>query len=173
MASTKRTSPAKSKAPRSLAATKAPRATRKAPPTVAAKATKPGKVASSGAPMIPKSSPAAVTRLERVTEGRPDLRRGKMFGCEAVFRGKRAVVAVFGDALVLTLPDAQVEALVATPGYQRFMPGGRVMRGWVMLDPRRADALLPQGSLLDDGIAYAEAKDAARAAAPPPRRRRA
>lgn len=135
-----------------------------------ASTTRPSKPAASS--LIPKSAPAAVTRLERVTEGRPDLRAGKMFGCAAVFRGKRAVLCVFGDALVLTLPDAKVEALVATPGYQRFMPGGRIMRGWVMLDARRADALAPQGSLLDDGIAYAEAKDAARAAAPPPRPRR-
>lgn len=82
-----------------------------------------------------------------------------MFGCEAIFAGRRAVAATFGESVLLTLPDAKVEALVATPGYQRFGPGDRIMRGWVMLDERRAQALLPQGSLFDEAIAYARAKD--------------
>jgi len=108
--------------------------------------------------LIPSSDKAVIDSLDELLGGRPDLKRGAMFGCPGYFVGGKAVACVFGNELNLTVPPARVDELVQQEGFRRFAPGGRTMSGWVLLDQERVAALEPDSELLAEAIACARAK---------------
>jgi hypothetical protein len=77
---------------------------------------------------------AAFAKTKDVTHG------GKGFGSLGLkVNGKLFAMPVRGT-LVLKLPRARVDELVAAGEGERFDPGhGRLMKEWVVLDARRAD----------------------------------
>ena len=107
---------------------------------------------------IPGSDRAVVDALDELFGGRPDLRKGAMFGCPGYFVGAKAVACVFGSELNLTLPPDRIAALVQKPGYRLFQPMGRTMTGWVLIDQERLQSLDPQNDLLEAAVAYARSK---------------
>jgi hypothetical protein len=106
--------------------------------------------------------PAVQAALDRAFGGRPDLRTGQMFGCPGYFVGAKSVACVFGGEGCLTLPAPEVEKLVGQPGYRKFEARGRTMTGWILLDRKRVEALAADRTLVEQAIAYARSKAAAK-----------
>jgi TfoX/Sxy family transcriptional regulator of competence genes len=71
----------------------------------------------------------------------PDATRRSMFGCPVYFIGEYMAVGAHQETLILRLPDADVEALLASePEATSFMPmPGRAMRGYVAFSMALAD----------------------------------
>lgn len=70
--------------------------------------------------------------VEDMTE-QPDVTAGKMFGSRGLRIGKKFFAVLWDDRLVLKLPKARVEAVIASGG-EPFMPmPGRTMGEWVVV----------------------------------------
>jgi hypothetical protein len=64
----------------------------------------------------------------------PRVSRGRMFGASGFKVDGKVFAMLVGDRLVLKLPRARVDALVAAGSAARFDPGhGRAMKEWVAL----------------------------------------
>ncbi|MGH2633867.1 MAG: TfoX/Sxy family protein [Tepidiformaceae bacterium] len=63
---------------------------------------------------------------------------GRSFGSNGLRAGGKIFAMLSGGRLVLKLPKARVDALVASNDGERFDPrkNGRVMKEWLALDPR-------------------------------------
>ena len=74
--------------------------------------------------------------------GDPNVTEGTGFGSSRGLRVGGKIFAIFGkDTLTLKLPPTRVNELVDESVGERFDPGhGRVMRGWLTVPARRADA---------------------------------
>lgn len=75
----------------------------------------------------------------------PDTTRvSRRFGSNALKIHNKIFALLTGDRLVLKLPRARVDALVASKEGERFDPGhGRAMKEWIVVSPScRADWLL-------------------------------
>lgn len=90
----------------------------------------------------------------RDTAGDAPLAEKRMFGGVAFLLHGNMSVGVIGDDLIVRVPKAEHEALLAEPGARPFDMTGRPMGGW----------LLVSGDVLDDdvlaawvarGVAYA------------------
>jgi len=90
----------------------------------------------------------------------PDLREGKMFGCPALFTGRRMAACVLGAEVGLRVPAPVAEAAREAGRARAFTPyGKRPMREWIALDlpPDR----LPQAAdLIAAALAFARDNDA-------------
>ena len=89
----------------------------------------------------------------------PTLRLGLMFGCPAVFVGRRLAFCVFGSAVVAKIPQAEAARLIAAGTAIAFRPYGRpAMKEWVEIKAKPTDvvSLVPVMSL-----ALRHAKDGA------------
>ncbi|HEX6817798.1 MAG TPA: TfoX/Sxy family protein [Ktedonobacterales bacterium] len=77
----------------------------------------------------------------RGTRGVTPPSDGKRFGNSALKVDNKVFAMLSGGRLVLKLPRARVDALVAAGTGERFDPrrDGRVMKEWVTLDPKLAD----------------------------------
>lgn len=65
----------------------------------------------------------------------PEVRRGRMFGCPAVYRGRRMALCVFGGEIALRVPQAVATAAVEAGRAHPFQPYGRSrMREWIALE---------------------------------------
>jgi TfoX/Sxy family transcriptional regulator of competence genes len=75
--------------------------------------------------------------------GDPGVATGRMFGSTGLkVGGKVFAMSVKGD-LVVKLPKERVDELVAAGTGSPFDPGhGRLMKEWVSVSPRQADAWL-------------------------------
>lgn len=70
----------------------------------------------------------------------PAVRRAKMFGAHCLQVNDKNFAMLYKGQLVVKLPTARVDALVATGEGRLFDPGhGRVMGGWAMIDPVSED----------------------------------
>ena len=107
---------------------------------------------------IPRGDSATIALLDEALAGRPELRRGQMFGCPGFFLGTKAVATVFGEDVTITLPPERVQALVKESGYRPFIAAGRAMSGWMLIDQEQLQRLGTDASLFDEAIAYAAAK---------------
>ncbi len=82
--------------------------------------------------------------------------RGRGFGSGALkVEGKIFASLASGDRLLLKLPAARVDALVAEGTGERFSTGGRPKREWVTIAPAHAERWVP---LSDEARAFAAAK---------------
>ena len=86
----------------------------------------------------PVGAEASFERVsERLLAEAEEVESGRMFGALALkLRGKVFAMVVKGE-LVVKLPAARTEALVASGSGRPFDPGhGRVLKEWVALRPR-------------------------------------
>jgi hypothetical protein len=68
-------------------------------------------------------------------EGGP-VTRGSMFGSQGLRTGKKFFAIWWQEQLVVKLPEARREELAAAGSAEPFEPmPGRVMNGWVLLQP--------------------------------------
>jgi hypothetical protein len=112
-----------------------------------------------GSVVIPPNDAGAVAEMQELVADHAELRAGKMFGCPAYFLGTKAVVAVFGTDLCITLPQTRVTELLKLPGCRPFVAArGRAMNGWLLVAPDRLRTLNEEQGVLDQAIAYARAK---------------
>jgi len=90
----------------------------------------------------------------------PDLREGRMFGCPAVYVGRRMAACVLGSEVGLRLPEATATAALAGGRARAFTPyGKRPMREWIALD--LTPATLPDArDLIAAALAFASTNDA-------------
>jgi hypothetical protein len=74
----------------------------------------------------------------RITE--PGIRVGTMFGCPAVFVGRRMAFCVYGSAIGAKIPQAEAARLIASGMAVAFRPYGRPpMKEWIELQATPAD----------------------------------
>ncbi len=71
-----------------------------------------------------------VALFARVVPDDADVARRKMFGWPAAFVGGHMFASLFRDALVLRLPDVDLDRLLAMGGHPFQPMPGRPMRGW-------------------------------------------
>jgi len=65
----------------------------------------------------------------------PGLREGRMFGCPAIFIGRRMAACVLGAEIGLRIPEDLAEAARAAGRARAFTPYGKPpMREWIALD---------------------------------------
>ncbi|HZV80092.1 MAG TPA: TfoX/Sxy family protein [Candidatus Binatus sp.] len=82
---------------------------------------------------MPKSSSAMVELFAQVVPGPPVVQR-KMFGYPSGFVNGNLFMGLYGDGMILRLPDAQREDLIKKKGARQFEPmPGRPMREYVLL----------------------------------------
>lgn len=88
---------------------------------------------------------------------RPGVRRGAMFGCPALYCGKKMAVCVYGAAIALKLPETLAAKAKAEGRATAFQPYGRPpMREWIELAPKNRD-LAPFQDLIAAALDYAGA----------------
>ena len=72
----------------------------------------------------------------------PGIRIGAMFGCPAVFVGRRMAFCVYGEGIGAKLPQAEAARLIASGQATAFRPFGRpAMKEWVELRAEPGEAL--------------------------------
>ncbi len=111
--------------------------------------------------MSERSSDAAerFAAIARALAGRDGVQVGqgarKGFGSSALqVEGKIFALVSSRDELVLKLPRARVDELVASGAGHRFDPGhGRIMKEWLALDPRAEPDWLALGREARDYVA--------------------
>jgi len=84
---------------------------------------------------LPKPSPAVTEALARVSAGMSGIDHRKTFGFPALFINGTMFAGVKGEAIVVRLPEAERQRLVAGGGATPSVAMGRVMREWVNLAP--------------------------------------
>lgn len=85
---------------------------------------------------------------------RPDVDIGPMFGSEGLrIRGKVFAFVGYRGALVVKVPEARADELVAAGQVDRMEMRGRAMREWVLVGPERAAAW---AALMADAFAYVD-----------------
>jgi hypothetical protein len=76
----------------------------------------------------------------RTTE--PGIRIGSMFGCPAVFIGRRMAFCVYGSAVGAKIPEAEAARLIASGEATAFRPYGRPpMKEWIELQAKPCDSV--------------------------------
>jgi TfoX/Sxy family transcriptional regulator of competence genes len=108
--------------------------------------------------MTPDLDDTSRVRFERSTErfhGDPDVTQGTGFGSHPGLRVRDKIFAMLArDALVVKLPQARVDELVAAGVAVRFDAGkGRPMREWASIAP---DAEADWGQLAIEARAFAD-----------------
>src|ERR1700761_8095601 len=72
--------------------------------------------------------------VSHMREREPELRVGAMFGCPAVYIGRRLAFCVYGDVVGAKVPEADATRLIATNEVTAFRPYGRpAMKEWIEL----------------------------------------
>ena len=89
----------------------------------------------------------------------PEIRSGSMFGCPAVYRGRKMATCVYGTEIGMRVPrDVALES-VTSGRTMPFQPYGKpAMKEWIKLDGG-AQALESGRDLIAAAIAYAEANN--------------
>jgi len=86
---------------------------------------------------------------------RPGVRRGAMFGCPAIYGGKKMAVCVYGAAVALKIPQDWATKAKAEGRARAFQPYGRPpMREWIEVTPQNRD-LAPFQDLIAAALDYA------------------
>jgi TfoX/Sxy family transcriptional regulator of competence genes len=84
----------------------------------------------------------------------PHVVKAKMFGSPGLKVTNKVFAMLVKGKLVVKLPRARVESLIASGQGEYFDPGhGRLMKEWVAIKPSRRDEWL---SLIDEAKAFVE-----------------
>lgn len=90
--------------------------------------------------------------LAREFKRRAGVTTGRMFGSEALKVGDKTFAMLVKEPLVVKLPAARVEQLIAEGVGERFDPGhGRLMKEWLGVPP---DAPVDWRVLTDEALAF-------------------
>ena len=88
----------------------------------------------------------------------PSIRKGHMFGCPAIFHGKRMAVCVYGDVLGLKVPEAIASSYIDAGAAIPFQPYGKnPMREWIAIEGG-VESIEAHIELITTAIAYAETR---------------
>lgn len=88
------------------------------------------------------------------------VRKGQMFGCPAVFHGRKMALCVMGTHIGLKVPAETAASARQHPDITDFCPYGKApMREWIQI-PGTIDALSNHSDLILEAILYAERLDA-------------
>ena len=103
-----------------------------------------------------RAADAARARLERLAAPfleRPGVSWGRMFSTEGLgIRGKIFAVVPHPGALMVKVPEARADELVASGAVERMVMRGREMREWIVMPDSASDA--EWTSLLEEAYAY-------------------
>ena len=89
--------------------------------------------------------------------GRPEVRRGKMFGFPAFSTGGKIFAIAFGDGIALKLPQETIGRL-ADDEIAPFRPMGKSMGGWVQISRPEAESYEGDTGLFETSLAYVAAQ---------------
>lgn len=107
-------------------------------------------------PQIVHNQDLFIALLEKSKWIDPQVRKGNMFGCPAVFHGKRMAVCVYGELLGLKVPEHIATSCIDNGTAISFQPyGKRKMREWIAIRGG-LDVLDTHIDLITTAIAYAE-----------------
>jgi hypothetical protein len=91
--------------------------------------------------------------LDGLFNGRPDVRRGKMFGLPAFSTGGKVFATVMGDGVALKLPQETIDRL-ADDEIASFEVMGKKMGGWVQISRPEAESYAADAPLFETSIGY-------------------
>lgn len=95
-------------------------------------------------------------RVRELVVTEPGITEKAMFGGLAMLlRGNMAVVVRGRGGLMVRVDPAQAEALMAEPGAAATEMRGRVMRGWITVDPAVCEEDADLRRWVERGVAYA------------------
>jgi hypothetical protein len=87
------------------------------------------------------------------------VREGRMFGCPAVYHGRKMAACVYGEQIGLRVPDAIAADSLRSGRAKAFRPYGKpAMRQWIQINPGY-NTLTVYRDLLGAAIAFAEANN--------------
>ena len=109
--------------------------------------------------------------LDDLFDGRPEVRRGKMFGLPAFSTGGKVFATVIGDGVALKLPPDTIKRL-DDDEIAPFNVMGKTMTGWVQISRPEADSYVADAPLFEASIGYV-AEQAAQPKPAPRKRARA
>jgi TfoX/Sxy family transcriptional regulator of competence genes len=119
---------------------------------------------------MPKWQPASdeiKRQFEEAILPLPGAEVRKMFGYPAAFYNGQMFACVFGEQMIVRLPQAEKAELLARPGAALFEPmPGRVMREYVVLPPAAIADASALDEWLDRALAYVAALPPKAAKAP-------
>jgi len=102
---------------------------------------------------------AARARLQRLAAPlleRPGVTWGRMFSTDGLgIRGKIFAVVPHAGGLMVKVPEARADGLVAEGAAVRMVMRGRELREWVVMPDAASDA--EWAALLDEALAYVDA----------------
>lgn len=105
--------------------------------------------------VFPKPTPGALARLEAWLPRDPRVTVRPMFGNKGAFANRQMFAGIFGDAVIVRLPEAERVALIAAGG-QPFEPmPGRPMREYIVLPASWQENSAEAKVLLRKGLVYA------------------
>ena len=120
----------------------------------AAKAAQPAAKKTRAMPSFSKSPPELVALFGQIMAATPMAETRQIFGYPAGFANGQMFASLFGDSLILRLPEAERAAFIQQHRSHLFEPmPGRPMREYVVVPP----PLLQSGQALDDWLAKAVA----------------
>lgn len=106
-----------------------------------------------------RAADAARARLERLAAPlltRPGVTWGRMFSTDGLgIRGKIFAVVPHTGGLMVKVPEARADALVADGAVDRVVMRGRELREWVVMPDAASDA--DWRALLEEARAYLDA----------------
>jgi TfoX/Sxy family transcriptional regulator of competence genes len=131
------------------------KAAKKTTPRPAAK--KAVKTSARQMPSFDKPSPKLVALFEQLTAGLPMAEPRRMFGNPAAFANGQMFASLFGEHMILRLPEAEREAFIKAYDTHLFAPmPGKPMREYVEVPPALLKAGRPLEEWLLKGAAYAQ-----------------
>ena len=99
---------------------------------------------------------ALAARIRELLDGEPNLSEQKMFGGLAFLVGGNMAIAASGQGGVLVHVDPkESDELLAKTHADEFEMRGRVMAGWLRVNPEHLDAVTELGKWVELGAAYA------------------
>jgi TfoX/Sxy family transcriptional regulator of competence genes len=104
-----------------------------------------------------KPSPGVQARFAEVLPNDTRIERRRMFGCPCAFCGGYMFAGVFEQSIVLRLPAARREALLAAGSGRIFEAMGRVMREYLRFDEPILSAPQQMESLCAEALAFVAA----------------
>ncbi|UDF04226.1 hypothetical protein [Asticcacaulis sp. AND118] len=90
--------------------------------------------------------PAALLPILEALSGDPAVHTGRALKTEGLMVGGKLFAFVMDEHLVLKLPVAEVDALMAATGAHRLSRGGSPMKEWVCLPPASQDLWLAKAA---------------------------
>ena len=96
-----------------------------------------------------------VERVRGEIGNRPGLSEKPMFGCAAFFVNGNLGCGVRGKELLIRIDPSSSGAASKAPGVRPFQVSGRLMKGWVLVDPAKIGGARAFSKWISRGVDYA------------------